>query len=267
MPTRSKRGAKTESRMSLGQHLVELRKRLFISAIAVVVLSVGGWIVAPYVLEAIREPVKIMASGNHNATLNYSGIGAAFDVKLQVALTVGAVASSPIWLYQILAFLVPGLTKKEKRYTLGFLFTAIPLFLLGCAAGWYVFPHIVQVLGSFVPNQDASIIEAKDYLGFVLKLVLAVGIAFVLPVFLVLLNFIGILSGKSIIKSWRWAILVIFVFCAVATPSADIGSMFLLAVPMIVLYLIAAGIALWHDRIAAKRANALSAELSDSAAV
>jgi sec-independent protein translocase protein TatC len=267
VPTRGKRGAKTEGRMSLGQHLVELRKRLFISAIAVIVLSVAGWFVAPFVLEAIREPVKVMASGNHNATLNYSGIGAAFDVRLQVALTVGAIASSPIWLYQILAFLVPGLTRKEKRYTFGFLFTAIPLFLLGCAAGWYVFPHIVQVLGSFVPTQDASIIEAKDYLGFVLKLVLAVGIAFVLPVFLVLLNFIGVLSGKSIIKSWRWAILIIFLFCAIATPSADVGSMFLLAVPMILLYLLAAGVALWHDRITAKRADALSAELSGPAAV
>ena len=267
MPTRSKRGAKTEKRMSLGQHLIELRKRLFISAIAVVVLSIGGWFVAPFVLEAIREPVELMASGHHDATLNYSGIGAAFDVRIEVAVTVGAVAASPIWLYQILAFLVPGLTSKEKRYTFGFLFTAIPLFLLGCAAGWYVFPHIVQVLGSFVPQQDASIIEAKDYLGFVLKLVLAVGVAFVLPVFLVLLNFIGVMSGKSIIKSWRWAILLIMVFCAIATPSADVGSMFLLAIPMVVLYFIAAGVALWHDRIAAKRADALSAELSGPTSV
>lgn len=247
--------------MSLGQHLIELRKRLFISAIAVVVLSIAGWFLSPFVLEAIRSPVQMMASANHNATLNYSGIGAAFDVRLQVTFTVGIVLASPVWLFQILAFLVPGLTKKERRYTLAFLFSAIPLFLLGAAAGWFVFPHIVQVLGSFVPSQDASIIEAKDYLGFVLKLVLAVGIAFVLPVFLVLLNFLGILSAVSIIRSWRWAILLIFVFCAVATPSADVGSMFLLAVPMIVLYLIAAGIAWWHDRLAAKRVASLDTEL------
>jgi sec-independent protein translocase protein TatC len=89
----------------------------------------------------------------------------------------------------------------------------------------------------------------------------------VLPVFLVLLNFIGVISGKSIIKSWRWAILIIFIFCAIATPSADVGSMFLLAVPMILLYLIAAVVTLWHDRGAAKRAEALSAELGGPAAV
>jgi sec-independent protein translocase protein TatC len=252
--------------MSLGQHLIELRKRLFISAIAIVVTSVAGWFVSPYVLEAIREPVKVLASAHHNATLNYSGIGAAFDVRLQVAFTVGVVVASPIWLFQVLAFLVPGLTSREKRFTFGFLFSAIPLFLLGCAAGWYVFPHIVGVLGSFVPQQDASIIEAKDYLGFVLKLVLAVGVAFVLPVFLVLLNFIGILSAASIIRSWRWAILVIFVFCALATPSADIGSMFLLAVPMIVLYLLAAGVSWWHDRVIARRVTALDAELGTTPA-
>lgn len=252
--------------MSLGQHLLELRKRLVISAIAILVAAIGGWFVAPYVLEAIREPVQALAGADHSATLNYSGISAAFDVRMQIAITVGVVIASPVWLYQVLAFLVPGLTRQEKRYTFGFIFTAIPLFLVGCAAGWFVFPHIVGVLGSFVPSQDASIIEAKDYLGFALKLVLAVGIAFVLPVFLVLLNFLGILSGRAIIHSWRWAILLIFVFCAIATPSADIGSMFLLAVPMVVLYLAAALVAMLHDRSVAKKANGLSAGLGDPAA-
>ena len=100
--------------------------------------------------------------------------------------------SSPIWLYQIFAFLVPGLTRSEKRYTFGFFFTAVPLFLAGCFAGWFVLPHIVELMTSFVPQQDASYFDAKYYLDFVLKLVLAIGIAFVLPVFLVLLNFVGV---------------------------------------------------------------------------
>jgi sec-independent protein translocase protein TatC len=252
--------------MSLGQHLVELRKRLFISAIAVVVVSIGGWFVQPYVLNALRAPVGVLAGPHHAASLNYTNISEAFDVRLEIAFVVGVVASSPIWLFQVLAFLVPGLTGREKRYTFGFLFTAIPLFLIGCAAGWYIFPHIVGVLGSFVPAQDSSLISAKDYLGFVLKLVLAVGVAFVLPVFLVLLNFIGILSGRTIIRSWRWAILLIFVFCALATPSADIGSMFILAVPMIVLYLAAALVSMLHDRAVTKRTDALTDGLGDAAA-
>lgn len=251
--------------MSLGQHLIELRKRLFISAIAIVVCSIGGWFLYDPIFNEIQAPVQAMVKA-HTAAINFAGIGTAFDIQLQVAFTVGAVASSPIWLYQIFAFIVPGLTRKEKKYTFGFFFSAVPLFLAGCAAGWFVFPHIVGVLGSFVPSGSASLIEARDYLGFVLKLVLAVGIAFVLPVFLVLLNFLGIISGKSIIASWRWAILLIFVFCAIATPSADVGSMFLLAIPMIFLYFVAAGVAGWHDRIARKRSDALTADLGGAAA-
>lgn len=250
--------------MSLGQHLLELRRRLVISAIAILVFAIAGFFVTDFVLAAIRAPITAIAK-SHNATLNFSGITSAFDVRFQIAIVIGLVASSPIWLYQVFAFLVPGLTKRERRYTFGFFFTAIPLFFAGCAAGWYVFPHIVEVLTSFTSSQDANIIEARDYLGFVLKLVLAVGIAFVLPVFLVLLNFVGVISGRSVIRSWRWAILVIFVFCAIATPSADIVSMFLLAVPMIGLYLLAAAVTLWHDRIAQKRADALADDLDDAA--
>ena len=261
MSPRTQRGVKSEGRMSLGQHLLEIRKRLFISAIAVVLFSIAGWFVTGPVFDAIQEPVRAM-SKSHQASINFAGIGTAFDIRLQIAFTIGAVVSSPIWLYQVFAFLVPGLTKKEKRYTFGFFFTAIPLFLAGCAAGWYIFPHIVGVLGSFVPTGSASLIEARDYLSFVLKLVLAVGVAFVLPVFLVLLNFLGIVSAKAIIVGWRWAILLIFIFCAVATPSADVGSMFLLSAPMIVLYFAAAGVAGWHDRVARKRSEALSDDLS-----
>jgi sec-independent protein translocase protein TatC len=252
--------------MSLGQHLLELRRRLFISAIAILVFSIGGWFLFKPVFNAIQAPVRALAHSHGTSSINFAGIGTAFDIQLQVAITIGAVASSPIWLYQIFAFIVPGLTSREKRFTFGFFFSAVPLFLAGCAAGWFVFPHIVGVLGSFVPQGSASLIEARDYLSFVLKLVLAVGIAFVLPVFLVLLNFLGIVTGKSILLSWRWAILAIFVFCAIATPSADVGSMFLLAAPMIVLYLVAAAVAGWHDRIIRKRADSLSADLGGAAA-
>jgi sec-independent protein translocase protein TatC len=253
--------------MSLGQHLIELRKRLFISALAILVFSVGGWFVREYIMNAVRQPIVTIAKSLHSDTiLNYSGATAAFDLQLQIAVTVGVVASSPVWLYQLFAFLVPGLNGKEKRYIFGFFFSAVPLFLAGCAAGWFVFPHIVILLNSFVPTQDANILEAKDYFGFALKLILAVGIAFILPVFLVLLNFMGILSAVSILKAWRWAILVIIIFCAIATPSADVLSMFLLAIPIIVLYFIAIGVAYLHDRTAKKRSDAIDEELDTTAA-
>lgn len=245
--------------MSLGAHLVELRKRLFIGGISILLASIAGFFLAEFVWDALRVPILAIAE-SRNATINYSTITGAFDVRIQVAVMIGLVISSPVWLYQILAFLVPGLSGREKRYTFGFFFSAVPLFLAGLLAGWWVLPHIVEIMSSFIPAQDANIVEAKTYLDFVIKLMLAVGIAFVMPVFLVLLNFLGVLSAKSIIKGWRWAILLIAIFCAIATPAADVMSMFLLAVPMVVLYFLSAGVAWLHDRAAARKARALDKE-------
>ena len=238
--------------MSLGEHLLELRKRLFISGVALLVGAVGGWLLTEFVWDALREPISRIAEAR-NATINYPGITTAFDIRLQLAVTIGLVIASPVWLYQIFAFLVPGLTAKEKRYTYGFFFSAIPLFLGGCAAGWFVLPHIVELMAGFVPEEDASIVDAKIYFDFVLKLVIATGVAFVLPVFLVILNFIGVMSAASILKGWRIAILVITLFTAIVTPAADVLSMFLLAIPMVALYFAAAGVAYLHDRRAAAR--------------
>jgi sec-independent protein translocase protein TatC len=247
--------------MSLGQHLQELRKRLVISAVAILVTAIGGFFVADFVIDQLRRPIEEIAAAR-NAELVYTTVTGAFDLKIQIAVTIAIVAASPIWLYQIFAFLVPGLTQKEKKYTFGFFFSAVPLFFAGAASGWLVFPHMVVLLSSFASTETATFLDAKPYYDFVIKLVLAVGIAFVLPVFLVLLNFVGVLSAKTILKSWRIAILVICIFTALATPAADVISMFLLAVPMVMLYFAAVGVAMIHDRRAAKRAEELEASIA-----
>lgn len=249
--------------MSLGAHLVELRKRLFRAAAAIILGSIVGWILAEFILDALRAPIQQIAIDQDRvAALNYTDITGSFDLRIQIAITVGIVVSSPVWLYQIWAFLVPGLTKREKAYSVGFVGAAIPLFLMGCYAGWLVVPHIIELLTSFATSQDTAIISARGYYDFILKLVLAVGIAFVLPVFIVLLNFVGVLSAASIIKSWRIAILVIVLFTAIATPAADVVSMFLLAIPMVFLYFAAYGVAWLHDRRAAKLAARFETELA-----
>lgn len=247
--------------MSLGSHLRELRNRLFWCAGAILVGAVVGWFLAPLVWDAMSQPVHEIARARH-ASINYPNITAAFDLKLQMAIYTGVVISSPLWLYEIFAFLTPGLSRKEKGYTFGFFFTAIPLFLAGCAAGWFVLPHIVTLLTSFAPEGDQTLLVADDYFTFVMKLVIAIGVAFVLPVFLVLLNFMRVLTAKAILKSWRWAMVVILLFTAIATPSADIISMFLLAVPLVVLYFASAGVAWIHDRRLAKRSFDVEAELA-----
>jgi len=238
--------------MSLLSHLFELRKRLFRGALAILLGTVLGWFIADWFWDVLRVPITTIAEVR-NATINYGGITSAFDLRLQVAIALGILVASPVWLYQVFAFIVPGLSGRERRYTVGFLVTAVPLFLAGCAAGWAVLPHIVELMTSFVPPEDASFVEAKSYLDFVLKLVLATGVAFVLPVFLVLLNFMRLLSARSIIAGWRWAVMSIAVFTAIATPAADVMSMFVLAVPMILLYVAAYGVAALHDHLLAKR--------------
>ncbi len=248
--------------MSLGQHLVELRKRLVVAGLGVLVGTIGGWFLAAFVWDRLRAPILLIASAHHQASINYPSITSAWDVRFQVAIMLGIVVSSPIWLYQLFAFLVPGLTGRERKFIFGFFFTAVPLFFAGCAAGWLVLPRIVNLMVSLVPGQDTSIIDAKYYLDFVIKLILATGIAFVLPVFLVLLNVIGTLSAKTILKGWRWAVLAITIFTAIATPAADPFSMLLLAAPMVLLYFAAWGVSALHDRSVARRADALSAELA-----
>lgn len=214
-----------------------------------VVGSVGGWFLSGYVLEAMRAPIAAIVQQQHRvADLNYDSITSAFDLRIQIAITIGVVISSPIWLYQVWAFLVPALTRRELKFGLSFFFSAVPLFLIGCAAGWILVPHMVALMTSFAPAGSSSFIQATDYFSFILKLVIAVGIAFVLPVFLVLLNFVGVLSAHTIIRSWRIAVIAIVAFTGIVTPSADVISMFLLAIPILLLYFAAGAIAHVHDR-------------------
>lgn len=242
--------------MTLGEHLLELRKRLGVIGLSIILAAIGGWFLADPVWAALSEPVlQIAQERDRNAEINYTSVTEAFDTKLAIAFVLGIVMAAPVWLYQIWAFFVPALMRKERRYALGFLFSATPLFFAGVAAGWWVLPNIVILLTSFAPEQSSTFLTARVYLDFALKLVVAVGIGFVMPVFLVLLNFIGVLSAKAIIKGWRWAIVSIAFFTALATPAADVVSMFLLAIPMIILYFLAAGIAAIHDSLQAKRAQ------------
>lgn len=248
MATQARKGRNPEGRMSLGAHLVELRRRLMIAAIAIVVGMVAGWVLSTHVWVLLRRPIDDLEAMGRDAIIAYGDISSGFDTRMQIALFIAVLIASPIWLYQIWAFLAPGLTRREKLYGVGFLAAAVPLFLGGAYAGWLVLPNIVRLMASFQPAGDAFYLNPRTYLEFAIRLLIAVGVGFVLPVLLVMLNLIGVVRGATILKGWRVAILVIILFAAIATPAADVWSMFILAVPMIVLYFIAVGIALLHDR-------------------
>jgi sec-independent protein translocase protein TatC len=241
--------------MSLAQHLVELRKRLMIAALALVVGMVVAFIVTEQVIDVLSVPIEMIAQqrGTEFAKLNFTSITAGFDLRLRIAFAIGILVSAPVWLWQIWAFLMPGLTRKEIRYTVGFVAAAVPLFFAGTVVGWLTMPHIIELMAQFVPEQGSLLFDSQYYYDFILKLLLIVGVAFVLPVFLVALNFAGVVSGMAILKGWRIAVLVAVVFAGLATPAADIFSMLMLAGILIVLYIAAAGVSLLVDRRRRKR--------------
>jgi len=240
--------------MTLAGHLRELRRRFLVSVAGVLVAAGFGFWASRYVYEGLILPIRAAsAASGQPVVLSWDTVSSSFDLTLQMALTIGLVASSPLWLYEIWAFITPGLRRKEKVYTFGFLGAAIPLFLVGCAVGWIVMPRLVEVLLSFQPADTVANLTARYYLDFVLKLMIACGVGFVLPVVLVMLNFAGILSGRRILRSWRIAIIAIVTFTAATTPATDILSMLALAVPMLLLYLAAVGIAMLNDRRRARR--------------
>ncbi|TXK19970.1 twin-arginine translocase subunit TatC [Homoserinibacter sp. GY 40078] len=239
--------------MPLAQHLREARVRAVRAAAALLVGAVAGYLLSDAIFDVLREPIEQLAA-SRDASLNFDTVTSAFDLRLRVALVAGIVLSSPVWLYEILAFLSPGLTRRERRFTLGFVAAAVPLFAAGCAMGLAIFPHMVELLAGFASDDDSTVLQASTYIDFVLKVVLATGIAFVLPVFVVVLNLLGVLSARTILRGWRLALVGIVLFSALVTPAADVFSMFLVAVPMALLYLAAVLVVLVRERRMRRRA-------------
>jgi sec-independent protein translocase protein TatC len=233
--------------MPLSGHLREARSRGARAAAALLVAIVISFLLSESILDVLRQPIERLAE-DRNASLNYDSITGAFDLRLKIALFAGVVLSSPVWIYEIFAFISPGLTRREKRLTFGFSFAGIVLFLSGCTLAFFFFPHMVELLAGFASVEDSTILVAATYVDFVMKIVAATGIAFVLPVLLVLADVVGVLSAATIRKGWRVSLIGIIVFSALVTPSADVLSMFMIAVPMAALYGGAMLLTHLHDR-------------------
>lgn len=244
--------------MPLLSHFNELRKRLFKSALAIGLFSFVGWFLYDSLINRLAAPIcnlkKATDSGASTCGVLYiNGVLGPIDLKFKLSIILGVLLASPVWLYQLWAFIAPGLHKKERRNSIFFVLFAVPFFAIGVFAGYLVLPKAVDVLLSFTPTSLSNLVKFDDYLGFVMQLIFVFGIAFELPVFLVSLNLAHILSGRSILKPWRYAIFGITLFAALATPTGDPITMFFLAVPLTVLYLAAGAIALLVDRSRRRR--------------
>jgi sec-independent protein translocase protein TatC len=260
------RKANPEGRMALKEHIKEFRNRLIVSGIAILLGAIGGWFLYDPVMVAVQQPlIEISSVEGRRAEINYGSVGSPFDLKIQVSLFLGFLVSSPVWIYQIWAFITPGLKQKERRYTLGFMLAAVPLFLLGIYFGWIVLPEIVKVLTMFTPVGGVNQILATDYLTFVMRMFLSLGVAFLLPVVLVGVNFAGLVSGKQVIKSWRIVVFVVCVVAAMAAPGPDAMSMFLLAGPLLALFFVAVGVCLLNDKRRARKKKEREDEVEASA--
>jgi sec-independent protein translocase protein TatC len=246
--TPRRRSKDPEGRMPLREHLRELRTRLLKALLAIFVLAVAGWFLYDPLFHALQAPLQEASARGHHAEVNFNRIGAAFNLKIQISIYLGIIMASPVWLYQLWAFVVPGLTRREKRYALAFVGVSVPLFLAGLYLAWLVLPNAVKFLTDFTPKDAVNYITADEYLTFVTKIMLAFGVAFLVPVFLVALNVAGVLASRSMMKAWRIAVFLIFLFAAIASPTPDAGTMIALATPMVGLYFAAVGVAWLNDR-------------------
>ena len=255
-----------EGRMPLGEHIRELRTRLFRSSVGIALGAVAGWLVHKQVIHALTRAVcdtnvkgvaYNVSSSCKSGVLTSQGTTSGIAVDFKVSLMVGMILACPIWLYQLWAFIAPGLHKNEKKYSLGFVAVAVPLFAGGAALCYVLIPHVMSVLLGFTPSESPNAIPLTDYIGFFLRMVLVFGASMEVPLIVVALNLTGVLSSERLKKSWRYVTFGIFIFAAAAVPTGEPLGMTALAVPMCLLYYSAIGIAIMNDkRRAARNINA-----------
>lgn len=241
--------------MSLLEHLRELRDRLFKATIAVLVGFVAGWLLANMALELIQRPYcelmhEIAANPGPDWQCPFVQLGVTdtFVLKMKIALWLGLIVASPFWLYQLWAFIAPGLHRHERRWAYWFVGIASPLFALGAFAAYFVVAKGLAFLLQFTPANVMVTLEITQYVDFVTNLMLLFGAAFEFPLIVVLFNLSGIASAKRLLSWWRIAVFLMFLFAAIATPTADPFGMTFLALALSTLYFAAVGFAFLNDR-------------------
>jgi sec-independent protein translocase protein TatC len=219
-----------DSVMSLVDHLGELRTRIFRSILAVAVGAVIGFALSDQVISILHDPVP------GDQPLYFTGLGDAFVIKVKIAIVIGIILAMPVLLYQLWAFVSPGLTPNERRAARPWIPVALLFFALGVGIAYIVLPFAAQFLISFESADLKSLITAGPYFDFVTTMFLAFGLVMEFPILLVGLSRVGILTSQRLRSSRRFVILGIAIFAAVATPGGDLVSPFVLGGTMYVLY-------------------------------
>jgi sec-independent protein translocase protein TatC len=246
--------------MTLYEHLRELRYRLIVSALAIMVGMIFAWFFRYDLLNILQQPyfqaIDALKVKNPDTTTLLVNINltSPLALSLKVSALAGAILTAPFWLYQLWAFVVPGLLAKEKKWALIFIAAATPMFVGGVIVAYIVLPKAIAVLLSFTQDGVSNLQDINAYLSFLLRLMLVFGLGFLIPLIVLMLNIVGVIKAKQMAKYRSLVIFGTFVFGAVATPSTDPFSMLAVALPMALLFLAAEVIAHVLDRRKAERA-------------
>lgn len=261
-----------DGRMTLVDHFRELRYRVIV-IVLLIGLGMGAMaffyndlyqlLLDPYIraVHAINQ-----ARPGQEVLVVNAGVAAPMTLAIKIVAIAGTVVASPLWLYQLWAFIAPGLLAKEKKWSIAFIGAGVPLFLVGVALAYWILPKGLVVLLGFTPQNSpvANMVEMVPFLNFMMQIMLVFGLAFLLPVVIVALNLAGVVKGRQLGAARSYAIVGIFVFAAIATPSTDPISMMALAAPMTLLYEVSEVVCRAND---GRRAKRLAAdELADGAA-
>ncbi|GII82054.1 Sec-independent protein translocase protein TatC [Sphaerisporangium siamense] len=240
-----------EGRMPLMDHLRELRNRLVKAMAGLVIGTIVGFVFFDRLWVFMTGPYCRLPQAHelkNECTLVVQGVFEGFMVNLQVALMFGAVVSAPIWLYQVWAFVTPGLYRNERRYSITFLGLAVPLFVAGAGLAYITMDKGLALLLGFAPNNVIPMITMSEYVGYLMAMLVIFGLSFELPLLMVFLNLIGVLRFHMVRKHQRMVVFLMFLFAAVATPSQDPITMLALAVPMVGMFMIAEVFMYFNDR-------------------
>ncbi|TCC00611.1 twin-arginine translocase subunit TatC [Micromonospora zingiberis] len=241
----------SDGSMTLVEHFRELRTRLFRASLAIVVGLIAGFALAQPAFNLLKQPYcrlpGMMVDGDCQQFLMLAPADG-FILKLKLALWIGLIIGAPVWLYQLWAFIAPGLHRNERKWAYVFVAIAAPLFAAGAVLAYFVVDKgLAFLLEAGVTGTDSQL-EVTRYISFVTTMILLFGVAFEFPLTLLMLNFTGVVSAKRLLSWWRVVVFVCFAFAAVATPDPGPFGMTLLALCLSLLYFIAVGVAFLNDK-------------------
>jgi sec-independent protein translocase protein TatC len=228
-----------EGRMTLVEHLTELRRRIVICAIAIAVGAIVGFVLYNRTLHLLSHPYAAVTKKRcppHGCKLVATDPLAPFIVRLKVSTYSGLILALPVVLWQLWRFITPGLNPKEKRYAIPFILSSIILFAAGGTVAWLTFPKALDFLIKIGGGDISTFFTADKYLTFISLMIVAFGLSFEFPVVLVFLMLARVLKTSTLRKYRRHAVVGITAFAAVITPSQDPYSLFFMAAPMYLFY-------------------------------